>query len=83
MNLVRFGLYTAIGTALWSVLLAGAGYLLGARWHLVSEWVNRYEKAILVLAAMSGVAFVVTRLLRRRRAARAARAVAERVARPD
>ncbi len=83
MNLARFGLYTAFGTALWSLLLAGAGHLLGTRWHLVSEWVNRYEKAILVLAALGAVAFVVTRLLRRRQAARATRAAPKGVTDPD
>jgi membrane protein DedA with SNARE-associated domain len=83
MNLARFGLYTAIGTALWSLLLAGAGYLLGTRWHLVSEWVNRYEKAILALLVVGAVAFVVTRLVRRRSAARADRAAAKSIVEPD
>ncbi|HEY88223.1 MAG TPA: DedA family protein [Thermoflexia bacterium] len=62
MNLGRFNLYTAIGTALWSFLLALAGYLLGKNWPLVMEWVGRYEKIVLVLAVVAGGAFVVSRL---------------------
>jgi membrane protein DedA with SNARE-associated domain len=29
-----------LGTALWTALLAGAGYLLQGQYHRVAEWVN-------------------------------------------
>ena len=67
-NLVRFSLYTAIGTALWSFLLAFAGYLLGQSWPLVSQWISRYEKVILMLVVLAAVAFVAKRLWQRRKA---------------
>lgn len=66
MNLVPFGAYTAVGTALWSFLLAFAGYLLGRSWVLVSEWVSRYEKATLVAVILVVVIFFGRRLLQRR-----------------
>ncbi|MEA3309107.1 MAG: DedA family protein [Chloroflexota bacterium] len=65
MNLGRFNLYTAVGTALWSFLLALAGYLLGKNWPLVMEWIGRYEKVVLALAVVAVVAFVVNRLRQR------------------
>ena len=68
MNLGRFSIYTAIGTGLWSFLLALAGYLLGHSWPLVSEWMGRYEKVIIALAVLAVVAFVANRLRQRRRA---------------
>ena len=65
MNLVRFCAYTTVGTALWSFLLAMAGRLLGANWHVVSDWVDRYENVVLALAALVVVAFVGSRLWQR------------------
>ncbi len=65
MNLGRFNLYTAVGTALWSFLLALAGYLLGKNWPLVMDWVGRYEKIVLVLVVGAVIFFVVSRLRQR------------------
>jgi membrane protein DedA with SNARE-associated domain len=48
MHLGRFTIYTALGTALWSFLLAFAGRLLGAQWALVSEIIDRYETVVIV-----------------------------------
>lgn len=67
MNLGRFSVYTAIGTGLWSFLLAFAGYLLGHSWPLVSEWIGRYEKVMIVVAALAIIAFIANRLRRRRK----------------
>lgn len=65
MNLGRFNLYTAMGTALWSFLLALAGYLLGKNWPLVMHWIGRYEKVVLVLVVGAVIFFVVSRLRQR------------------
>lgn len=66
MRLPIFALYTAIGTGLWSFLLALAGYLLGKSWSLVSDWVSRYEKAAIIIGALAIAIFFVRRLLQRR-----------------
>lgn len=68
MNLIRFNLYTIVGTALWSFLLALAGYLLGSNWPLVSTWIGRYEKLILGVGCAAILAFVLRRVLLRPRA---------------
>ncbi len=65
MNLLRFGLYTALGTSLWSFLLASAGYILGSNWTLVMEWIGRYEKIVLLLTVVAMVLFVVRRVRQR------------------
>jgi membrane protein DedA with SNARE-associated domain len=72
MNLGRFSIYTAIGTGLWSFILALAGYLLGQSWPLVGEWISRYEKVIIILAILAVVAFFANRLRQRRKASQAA-----------
>lgn len=65
MNLLRFSVYTAIGTSLWSFLLALAGFHLGKNWTLVTEWVGRYEKVVLLLTIAGLVVFVARRLRHR------------------
>lgn len=65
MNLARFSLYTALGTSLWSLLLALAGYLLGRNWPVVMDWVGRYEKVVLVLVVVGLAAFIGLRLRQR------------------
>ncbi|MFA5565355.1 MAG: DedA family protein [Acidimicrobiia bacterium] len=53
MNLVSFTLYTAIGSAVWNVLLIGAGYLLGDRWDVVGQWIDVLQ--YIVIAAILGL----------------------------
>jgi len=65
MNVLRFTVLTAIGTALWSFLLAFAGRLLGTQWSLVADFVDRYQTAVIVLAVLAVVAFFVVRLRKR------------------
>ena len=67
MNLGRFNLYTAIGTALWSFLLSLAGFILGKNWTLVMDWIGRYEKVVIVLAVGVVIFFVVNRLRHRQK----------------
>ncbi|NUB08097.1 DedA family protein [Azospirillum sp. Vi22] len=52
MSLVRFLVYSTIGTALWSLVLAGAGYLLEGQYDKVSGWMDPVAK--LVIAAIAG-----------------------------
>jgi membrane protein DedA with SNARE-associated domain len=40
MNLASFLFYTAIGTGIWTALLAFAGYILGAKFEQVGEYLN-------------------------------------------
>jgi membrane protein DedA with SNARE-associated domain len=61
MNIATFSIYTAVGTALWSFLLAFAGRLLGARWDLVAEFIDRYETFVIVIVAAAGAYFFISR----------------------
>jgi membrane protein DedA with SNARE-associated domain len=52
MSLRRYLLYSAIGSLLWTSLLAGAGYVLEANYEAVANYVNPVSKAIVgILAA--------------------------------
>jgi membrane protein DedA with SNARE-associated domain len=67
MRLPVFLAYTAIGTAVWTALLAGAGYLLEGRYQQVSEYMNPASNAVLAVMVLWYVYRVVT--FRRRRTA--------------
>lgn len=60
MPVPRFLAWTALGTAVWTALLAGAGYLLQSQYGLVSAWVNPTSNVIVGLIAVGYVYRVVT-----------------------
>jgi len=49
MNLASFLLYTAIGAAIWTGLLAYAGYILGAKFEKVGEYLNPASYMVLAM----------------------------------
>lgn len=65
MHVGRFTAYTAVGTALWSFLLAFAGRLLGAQWHLVSEIIDRYQNVVIIVTVLAIAYFFFMRLRKR------------------
>ena len=65
MNPVRFLLYTTLGTALWSLLLTYAGWVLGENWETIREYTGPYENAALAAIVLAAVGFVGWRAIRR------------------
>lgn len=61
MNIAKFTLYTAFGTALWSFLLALAGRLLGVNWPLVSRFIDQYQNLVIVIGVGIVGYFLATR----------------------
>lgn len=59
MNFGVFTLYTLLGTAVWSSLLATAGYFLGEKWDIVSVYINKYEKGVIVVILVLVVLYIV------------------------
>jgi membrane protein DedA with SNARE-associated domain len=51
----RFVVFNAIGAALWSVVVAGGGYLFGHALELVLNDIKRYEVSIMIGAAAIGL----------------------------
>jgi membrane protein DedA with SNARE-associated domain len=61
MHVGKFAFYTALGTALWSFLLAFAGRLLGSQWHLVAEIIDRYQTVVILVTILAAVIFFISR----------------------
>jgi membrane protein DedA with SNARE-associated domain len=60
MTLPRFLVYSATGTALWTALLAAAGYLLEDQYQRVGEYLNPVSNVILGLLVLAYLYRVVT-----------------------
>lgn len=60
MSLVRFTVYTALGSLAWNVALISAGAVLGDRWHEVGDVVGLLQ-AVVIIAIGAAVAVVVWR----------------------
>ena len=73
MNLKRYVVSTALGSAAWNTVLAVAGFLLLERWIAVAETTSNIDLYI-VVAAIAGIVGYV--YWRKRRAARRAQAKA-------
>ncbi len=51
----RFVVFNAIGAAIWSVVVAGGGYLFGHALELILNDIKRYEQAIMIGVAVLGL----------------------------
>lgn len=69
MSLPRFLLFSTLGTAIWTGLLAGAGYLLEAEYRKVAEYLNPVSDAVVAILVLGYLYRVAT--FRRRVARRA------------
>lgn len=60
MPLLRFTLYTALGSLLWNTTLIGAGAILGERWERVGDVVGLLQ-GVVIVAIVGLVLFVLWR----------------------
>jgi membrane protein DedA with SNARE-associated domain len=59
MPILRFSLFTLLGSLTWNSALVGAGYALGDRWEQVGEYVGylQYVVIAVVLVALGWFAW--------------------------
>lgn len=67
MSPARFLLLTTAGSLVWNSVFVGAGYLLGANWHVVDDYAAVFQTVVLAAVAIAVVLFVVVRVRFRRR----------------
>ncbi len=67
MNVVRFALYTLIGSAVWNTVLCSLGYAAGGAWETVTAQVEGFSdivKVVIIVIAVIVIAFwVVKRII--------------------
>ena len=71
MPLAKFLLFTALGSSIWTGVLAYAGVVLGENWEAVLDIVDQYQDITLVVLAALVVIFVALRLVQRLRGQKA------------
>jgi membrane protein DedA with SNARE-associated domain len=67
MPMLKFVAFTTAGSAIWSAVLAIAGYVLGRNWRQVLDFINAYQRVTLAVLAVAVVALIVWWLVRRAR----------------
>jgi len=82
MNLVRFSLYTIIGSGLWNTLLIGAGALLGTQHEKLEAYLGYVDYVVYSAIAVAMVVLIVRRV-RESRSPRSKRARTETAAVDD
>ena len=70
MNFWLFTLFTAIGSLIWNTIFIMGGYLLGANFHLISEYADAFSNVVLIVVAIVLAVWVTARIVRNRRRAR-------------
>lgn len=67
MNMVRFALYTLVGSLVWNAVLCTLGFWAGDAWETITaqaEWVsNAVEVAIVVIAVVAVAVWVKVRMI--------------------
>jgi membrane protein DedA with SNARE-associated domain len=58
MNVVRFNIYTFLGSLPWCYALAYVGYKLGPNWPILREYFHRFD-ALIGVVVLAGVAWFV------------------------
>ncbi len=64
MFLRPFLLYTLIGSFLWNVALAYAGFTLGSQWEMLQPYFYKFDMVIILLLVLGAVFFVKKHLRR-------------------
>ena len=58
MNIWTFSLLTFVGTFVWCFILTYLGYVLGENWHDIEDYNSSYQKIVIVLIILAGLAFL-------------------------
>jgi membrane protein DedA with SNARE-associated domain len=59
MPLVSFSIYTIVGSAIWSAMLAIVGYLLGSQWHVLDQIIAPIGYAIAALLVVAAGVWIL------------------------
>ncbi|GAB1823494.1 DedA family protein [Herbidospora sp. RD11066] len=68
MPLPVFLVLTTLGSLIWNTIFVLAGYFLGENWAVVEQYAGIASNAVIVVVVVAVAWFIVSRLLRRRRA---------------
>ncbi|SFN02756.1 SNARE associated Golgi protein [Pseudonocardia ammonioxydans] len=62
MPLLRFGVLTTAGSAVWNTVFVLAGYTLGENWGLVEQYAGVVQNLVVLVGVVAAAGFVVARV---------------------
>lgn len=66
MRIVPFLAYTLIGSFLWNMALAYAGFTLGTNWNVLQPYFHKFDALIVLLLALAIIFFIKNHLRERK-----------------
>jgi membrane protein DedA with SNARE-associated domain len=66
MNVVKFGVFTFIGSFLWSGVLAFLGLKLGQNWLAIDPYFRKFQFVIIGLIVAAVIFYIYSHLKRRK-----------------
>lgn len=70
MGLVKFTLWTTLGSAIWNSILVYLGFTLGENWHTVTDYMEEFSLIIKILLVIAFVALTIWLMRRQRKSSK-------------
>lgn len=64
---LKTAVFATLSAAVWTALIAYAGFAVGENWEVIGEYLRRYGQVVLVLFAAAGLGWLGWYLIRRRK----------------
>ncbi|OYN90314.1 DedA family protein [Parenemella sanctibonifatiensis] len=77
MPLFQFTVLTTAGSLIWNAIFVSFGFFLGENWHIIEPWTDVISKFVYVIIIALVLWFVIARLMRNRKRAKAAAATGD------
>ena len=58
MNVIKFSIYTFLGAAIWSTLLAYFGFILGDNWNILGDYFRKFDIFFVGIVVFFGVLYI-------------------------
>lgn len=71
MNLLTFGVWTTLGSAVWNFILIYLGFTLGDNWESVTNYIDQYSKvayALIILVMLGFLVYFIRRAAKEKQA---------------
>ena len=66
MNMIKFLLYTTVGSAIWNVVLVALGAVTGANWESIVNYMDAYSNIAFVVLAIAAIGLVIWFILKKK-----------------
>ena len=58
MNIIKFTIYTVIGSLVWNTVLLIVGNKVGENWVTIAEIIDNYSNVVLIILIILGITLI-------------------------